>query len=79
VGWLVRLDRLVRLVGHRVGFSPWCVRQLGTRLAMFLCFGFLGDQMGFRVGPLVGVEVGLRHLGKQLGSRVGVDGSGTVG
>ena len=35
--------------------------------------------MGFRVGRLVGVEVGLRHSGQQLGSRVGVYGSGAVG
>jgi hypothetical protein len=35
--------------------------------------------MGFGLGSLVGVEVGLRQSGKQLGSRVGVYGSLTVG
>ena len=54
----------ITAIGEAVGFKSRCLRQLGSRLAKFLCFGFLRDQMGFRVGRLVGVEVGLRHLGK---------------
>ena len=42
-------------------------------------FRLLGDEMGFRVGRLVGVEVGLRHSGQQLGSGLGFHGGETVG
>jgi hypothetical protein len=49
---------LLCLFGIRIGFSSWGASQLGSRLVMVSGFGFLGDQMGFIVGPLVGVEVG---------------------
>jgi hypothetical protein len=62
---------LLRLFGVHVGFSPWYAWQLGSRLVMVLGFGFLADQLGFMVGPLVCAEVGLRHLGQQLGSGLG--------
>ena len=49
---------LLCLFGICIGFSSWGASQLGSRLVMVSGFGFSGDQMGFMVGPLVGVEVG---------------------
>jgi hypothetical protein len=48
-------------------------------LVCVFCFGFSGDWMGFGLGSLMGVRVGLRHLGKQLGLGLGFYGGEAVG
>ena len=42
----------------------WC--SLVFRF-VFIWFAFLGDKLGFKVGSLAGMEVGLRYYGTQLG------------